>query len=145
MKHVVLPVVALLVAASLQPASAGKAEPGRELLQRLHVQLEQIHSSSMQRTPLNPQRPDLTPLGGVHRSQLASILGPPDFCATPDTDVCNQSRRWSYFFYRSQPPISRIVSPTTVEVMVPAGGGWAMEVTFSKQGVVEAASWVPQR
>jgi len=135
----------LISAAPLQVALAAGADQSQSLLKQLHAQLEQIHGSSAQTTKGDIQRPDLAPLIGVDRRQLGLVLGKPDFCATPETDICDRSRRWAYFFYRFQPPTVRTTSPGTVEVKIsPGWGRWAVEVGFSENGVVDTASWVKQ-
>jgi hypothetical protein len=135
----------LISAVLLQVALAAGADQSLSLLNQLHAQLEKIHETSAQTTKGDIQRPDLAPLIGVDRRQLALVLGKPDFCATPETETCDRSTRWAYLFYPFQPPTVRTTSPGTVEVKIsPGWGRWAVEVDFSKNGVVDAASWVKQ-
>lgn len=90
------------------------------------------------------QRPELTPLVGVHRASLASRLGRPDFCL-PDPDSCGNSPHWTYFFNRCQPSSVKSSGSRLTEVTVTAGCGWALEMFFSKDGAVDKASWVNQK
>ncbi len=49
------------------------------------------------------------------------------------------------FFYQFQPGSVRVASPGMLEVTIPHGWGqWAMEIHFSKNDIVDAASWVKQ-
>jgi hypothetical protein len=132
--------VALLGTLPLQ-ANASDASPERqELLKRLHAQHDQMQSNRRS-TPL--RRPDLTPLVGLDRTQLASTLGAPDYCDLPNEHECRLSLHWAYFFYPWQPSAHQTSAGIT-EVRIPMGG-WAVEVNFSKEGAVIAASWVEQR
>jgi hypothetical protein len=112
------------------------------VLQRLRTELVHIRTTAAIESS-GLQRPDLTPLVGLRRTQIAGTLGAPDFCRPPSDNACGDSMHWAYFFYRSQ-PTSRAVPGGMTEVMIPMGG-WAVEVDFSDQGVVTAASWVQQR
>jgi hypothetical protein len=94
----------LISAMPLQVALAAEADQSLSLLKQLHAQLEKIHGSSAQTPKGDIQRPDLASLIGVDRRQLALVLGKPDFCATPETEICDRSTRWAYFFYSFQPP-----------------------------------------
>jgi hypothetical protein len=135
----------LISAVPLQVALAAGADQSLSLLKQLHAQLEKTHWSSAQTPRGDTPRPDLAPLIGVDRRQLALGFGKPDFCATPGTEICDRSTRWSYFFYPFQSPSVRTALPGTVEVKIsPGWGGWAVEVGFSKNGVVDVASWVKQ-
>jgi hypothetical protein len=132
-------IVAIVMAAPRAQAAASAAE---QLLLRLHAQLGQIRSTpSLGSAPL--QRPQLTPLLGARRSELARSLGAPDWCRPPSDDACSHSRHWTYFFYRWQPS-SRAASEGITEVTMPTAG-WAVEVDFTGQSLVAAASWVQQR
>jgi hypothetical protein len=145
MKYRELLAATLISAVPLQMALAAGADQSLSLLKQLHVQLEKIHASSAQTPKGDIQRPDLAPLIGVDRRQLALVLGKPDFCATPETEICDRSTRWTYFFYLFQSPSVRTTLPGTVEVKIsPGWGGWGVEVGFSKNGVVDTASWVKQ-
>jgi len=136
----------LISAVPLHVALAAGADQSLGLLNQLHAQLERIHGTSAQTSPGEIQRPDLAPLIGADRRQLALVLGKPDFCATPETETCDRSTRWTYFFYHFQPPSVRTTLPGTVEVKIsPGWGGWAVELRFSKNGVVDTASWVRQK
>lgn len=118
-----------------------------EMLAQLRSELAQVRAGRAAGTGGTLQRADLKVLVGVARSRIGSILGPPDFCApaTGDRNDCRDSPRWTYFFYRFQPPSSHSLSPDVVELTVAAGGGWGLEVHFSDQDIATAASWVEQR
>jgi|SRR5580658_4781586 hypothetical protein len=135
----------LISAVPLQVALAAGADQSLSLLKQLHAQLESIHGTSAHTPKGDIQRPNLAALIGVDRRQLALVLGKPDFCATPETEICDRSTRWAYFFYPFQSPSVRTTLPGTVEVKIsPGWGGWAIEVGFSRNGVVDTASWVKQ-
>jgi hypothetical protein len=134
-------IVAFVVAVPPQ-AAAIAADQVKEFLLSLHAQLERVRSTAApQATDL--QRPELTDLVGLQRSQLARMLGAPDWCRPPSDNGCSDSRHWAYFFYRWQPS-SHAAADGMTEVTMPLGG-WAVEVDFSNQGLVTAASWVQQR
>lgn len=138
-------IAALISISSLQVTLAAAADQRLSLLRQLHAQLKQIHTSSAQKPEGDLRRSDLTPLIGAHRQQLTSILGKPDFCVMPASEICSQSKHWAYFFYRFKPWSVQAISPGTVAVTInPGWGSWAVEVDFSKQGIVDAASWVKQ-
>ena len=116
--------------------------PGEALLNHLHAELEHIRAPVTSESA-GLQRPVLTPLVGLPRSQLAERLGAPDWCRPPSDNACRDSRHWAYFFYHWQPS-SHAAAGGEAEVTIPTGG-WAVEVDFSSQGVVTAASWVQER
>jgi hypothetical protein len=89
------------------------------------------------------RRPDPSPLVGVLRAAVTSRLGRPDLCL-PIPNSCGDARHWTYFFYRRQPPAFRSAGSGITEVKISAGGGWALELQFSKNGAIEKASWVKQ-
>jgi hypothetical protein len=136
MNHRPILTVALLGTLPLQANASDPTRERQELLKQ-HDQLQ----SNRRSTPL--RRPDLTPLVGLDRTQLASALGAPDYCDPPNEHQCRLSAHWAYFFYPWQPS-SHEASPGMTEVRIPMGG-WAVEINFSKEGVAMAASWVEQR
>lgn len=140
MNHRAILTVILLGPLSLQANAFDPPRGRQELLKQLHAQHDQMQSN-----PKGPplRRPDLTPLVGLDRTQLGSALGAPDYCDPPNEHECSLSAHWAYFFYPWQPS-SHALSAGITEVTIPIGG-WAVEVNFSKEGAVIAASWVEQR
>jgi len=136
---------ALISVVPFQMTWAAEADQSLGLLKQLHVQLEKAHGSSEHRPKSDIRRPDLSLLRGVNRRQLALILGKPDFCVTPETEICDGAMRWAYFFHPFQPPSLHATLPGTTEVKIsPGWGGWALEVGASRNDVVDTASWVKQ-
>jgi len=142
MNHGRILVITLLGTLPLQATAAEAIQRPQELLNRLHAAHDEIRSNPQSSTG-QLTRPDLTPLIGLDRDQLASGLGMPDFCAPPSEHGCTLATRWTYFFYRWEPS-AREASPGMTEVQVPMRG-WAVEVNFSKDGVVHKAAWVNER
>jgi hypothetical protein len=136
MNHRSILTVALL---GTLPLQANASDPTGER-QELHAQHEQSQSN---RGSTTLRRPDLMPLVGLDRTQLASAIGAPDYCDPPNEHECRLSAHWAYFFYPWQPSAHQ-TSPGMMEVRIPMGG-WAVEVNLSKDGAVTAASWVEQR
>jgi len=132
----------LVVAVPRLQVAASAADQGEELLVRLHAELEGVRWTAASESA-GVQRPELTPLMGLQRSQLARTLGAPDWCRPPSDSACSDSRHWAYFFYGSQPS-ARPAGDGMIEVTIPMGG-WAVEVDFSNQSLVTAASWMQQR
>lgn len=112
--------------------------PARQLLEQLRNQRQEILKSASH-VPATLLRPDLGRMIGLKREAVAESLGTPDFCTpSPGGRGCNQSPHWAYFFYRYRPPSAKAVGNGQVEVTVTAGGGWAVEMNFSQDTVMQA-------
>jgi hypothetical protein len=142
MNHGLTLAVALLGTLPLQANAADLTEQRQELLKRLHAEREEVKSNPHS-VAEQAARPDLTPLVGLDRNHLASSLGAPDYCDPPQQKICSLSSHWAYFFYPWE-PTARESSPGKMEVRIPMGG-WAVEVDFSNDGVVNKASWVKEQ
>jgi hypothetical protein len=84
----------------------------------------------------------LASLVGLHRNQLVSNLGQPDYCDPPSDEACTHSMHWAYFFYHWK-PTARETSSGTVEVATSLQG-WAVEIRFTRSGTVSSAAWTWQ-
>ncbi len=135
-------VMALIALSGIAESLGASATQSRELLEQLRAQRQQIlkEASNIHN---EPNRVDLANVLGTSRAEIAAILGAPDFCGQA-TPRCMTASRWTYFFFRYRPPSSRLVSPGTVAVTVTAGGGWSMDLSFSKKGEVQQAKWVKE-
>jgi hypothetical protein len=112
------------------------------LLDQLRQEWQEQRSTASSRSSDFP-RPEPSALVGVVRAGVTLKLGAPDFCL-PNPDSCSNSPRWTYFFYRFQPPSVRSAGPGIEEIKIVRGGGWALELVFSQDGAIEKASWVKQ-
>jgi len=142
MNHGRILVIALLGTIPLQADAAEPTQHLQALLAQLHAERDEVRSNPQSSTGQLTRR-DLRPLIGLARDQLASGLGVPDFCAPPSEHTCRLSTHWAYFFYRWKPS-AREASPGMMEVQIPMRG-WAVEVNFSKDGVVNQAAWVKEQ
>ena len=128
---------ALSTLAWVQAASAVEVPPAPAVLAQLHTQLDQIRSKSEQKLA-GLERPDLSSLIGLHRNQLSSALGAPNYCDPPNDDGCTQSTHWAYFFYHWEPTARE--KSGMVEIAIPRQG-WAIEIRFTESGAIESADW----
>jgi hypothetical protein len=135
-------VISLLGTFLLHAYAAEPTQRPQQLLGQLHAERDEIRSNPRSST-VEPTRPDLSPLIGLDRDQLASGLGAPDFCVPPSEHTCRLSPHWAYFFYRWEPS-AREASSGMMEVRIPLRG-WAVELDLSKDGVVNRAAWAKQQ
>jgi len=128
---------ALSTLAWVHGVSAVEAPPAPAVLAQLHTQLDQIRSKSEHKLP-GLQRPDLSSLIGLHRNQLSSALGAPNYCDPPNDDGCSHSTHWAYFFYHWEPTARE--KSGMAEIAIPLQG-WAIEIRFTESGAIESADW----
>lgn len=132
------------IAVCLVPAvlAADPSESGRILLDRLRAQ-RQIVMRDPSRAPTSKPRTDLTPILGMNRNQLVQSLGAPDYCAPPSDAGCGRSPHLAYFFFPHETAPATQLAGGITEITVSAGGGWALELSLTRDSVVKA-SWVKQ-
>ncbi len=136
--------VMALVAVALVPSvpAIAHSDAGRMVLEQLRSERQAAVIESS-RIPATKPPIDLKPLLGVGRHDLLESLGAPDFCALPEDAGCAKSKRVAYFFYPRKPSTAKDMGNGFVEIVMTAGGGWALEINFTEDSV-SRASWVKQ-
>jgi hypothetical protein len=111
-------VVAIAATMSVASLSLAAADAPSKVLKQLRAELREFRLGGPQHTADRLPRPDLAPLVGKTREQIAAALGTAGFLSAG--------------------------SSGTVEVRVPIATGWALEMRFTPSGSVQSASWAKQ-
>jgi len=135
-------IIAIFLFASPQGSQADSMRQNQvdRLLARLGSELREIRREPYAvDQPIH--RPNVVRLAGTSRQALLEALGPPDICFEPSgvEGRCETAYQLCYFFFNTKPYYA------DGNLVVTAGGGWALIIDSQVGGAVSTAYWQAQK